>query len=137
MDCSTEYLPYESTGYFSKIVQDYLQQRENIKPFYLHEANIKGVISAMEARDQHPVNRAVLVEELIAQYQGIPITELVQQNIQALLLPNAYTITTAHQPNIFTGQLYFIYKIVHTIKLAEELSIKFPEKKFIPIYYMA
>lgn len=136
MDCSTQYLPYESTGYFSKIVEDYLKQQEKIKPFYLHEVNLKGVNSAMEARDQHPVNRAVLVKELLAQYKGIPITESVEQNIQALLLPNTYTITTAHQPNIFTGPLYFIYKIVHAIKLAEELSIEFPQKKFIPIYYM-
>ncbi len=136
MDCSTQYLPYEKTGYFSKIVQDYLQQHENLKPFYLHNTNLNGVQSAMQARDLHPVNRKVLVEELNLQYKGIPLSEKVQQNIQALQLSNAYTITTAHQPNIFTGPLYFIYKIIHTIKLAEELSAEFPEKKFIPVYYM-
>eukprot|EP01041_Mallomonas_annulata_P032401 gene32401-54876_t len=122
MDCSTQYLPYEKTGYFSKIVQDYLQQHENLKPFYLHDTNINGVQAAMNVRDLHPVNRKVLVEELAEQYQGIAITTQVQQHIQDLLLPNAYTITTAHQPNIFTGPLYFIYKIIHTIRLAAELG---------------
>lgn len=136
MDCSTQYLPYEKTGFFSKIVQDYLQQHENLKPFYLHNTNLNGVQSAMNARDLHPVNRTVLVEELTLQYQGIAITPKVQEHIQSLLLANAYTITTAHQPNIFTGPLYFIYKIIHTIKLASELGEKFPEKKFIPVYYM-
>ena len=136
MDCSTQYLPYEKTGYFSKIVQDYLQQHENLKPFYLHETNKSGVEAAMQARDLHPVNRKRLVEELILQYQGMSTSEKLQQNIQALQFSNAYTITTAHQPNIFTGPLYFIYKIVHAIKLAEELTVAFPEKKFIPVYYM-
>jgi bacillithiol biosynthesis cysteine-adding enzyme BshC len=136
MDCSTQYLPYESTGFFSKIVQDYLQQEENIRPFYLHEVNLTGVRTAIDARDRHPVNRAVLVKQLNNQYKDIPTSALVQHNIEALLLPNTYTITTAHQPNIFTGPLYFIYKIVHTIKLAEELSIEFPQKKFVPVYYM-
>lgn len=136
MDCSTQYLPYEKTGYFSKIVQDYLQQHENLKPFYLHNTNLEGVQSSMNARDEHPVNRQVLVEELTLQYQGIAASKKLQDNIQALLLQNSYTITTAHQPNIFTGPLYFIYKIVHTIKLAEELATAFPDKKFIPVYYM-
>jgi bacillithiol biosynthesis cysteine-adding enzyme BshC len=136
MDCSTQYLPYEKTGFFSKIVQDYLQQHENLKSFYLHNTSLEGVQSAMSARNLHPVNRKVLVEELTLQYHGIAISPKLQQHIQDLLLPNTYTITTAHQPNIFTGPLYFIYKIVHAIKLAEELSVAFPQKKFIPVYYM-
>lgn len=136
MDCSTQYLPYEKTGYFSKIVQDYLQKHENLKTFYLHDTNINGVQSAMNVRDLHPVNRKVLVEELTEQYQGIAITNQVQQHIQDLLLPNSYTITTAHQPNIFSGPLYFIYKIIHTIRLASELGEQYPDKKFIPVYYM-
>ncbi len=136
MDCSTQYLPYVKTGFFSKIVQDYLLQHENLKPFYLHNTNLEGVQSSMNARDLHPIDRKVLVEELKLQYQGINLSEKLAQNIQALQLSNTYTITTAHQPNIFTGPLYFIYKIIHTIKLAEELSSEFPAKKFIPVYYM-
>jgi len=136
MDCSTQYLPYERTGYFSRIVQDYLQQHENLKPFYLHDTSLEGVQSAMNARDLYPVNRKVLVEELTLQYQGIARSTKVQQHIQDLLLSNTYTITTAHQPNIFTGPLYFIYKIIHTIKLAEELSLAFPQNKYVPVYYM-
>lgn len=136
MDCSTQYLPYESTGFFSKIVQDYLQQHENLKPFYLHDVNADGVQSAIAARDQHPINRTVLVETLQAQYQGLPITEKLQQNLGALSSDYCYTITTAHQPNIFTGPLYFIYKIIHTIQLADELNKLLPQKQFVPVYYM-
>ena len=53
-----------------------------------------------------------------------------------LLKENTFTVTTAHQPNIFTGPLYFFYKILHTIHLAAELKKQFPEHNFVPVYYM-
>src|SRR5262249_39082453 len=43
---------------------------------------------------------------------------------------------TAHQPNIFTGHLYFIYKILHAIKLAAFLKAEIPHHKFVPVFYM-
>lgn len=136
MDCSTTYLSFESTGYFSKIVEDYLQQRENIRSFYLHEPNWAGVDSSMRSRDKHPVNREVLAGALKQQYAGQENAEAVLKNIELLSHSTTYTITTAHQPNLFTGPLYFIYKILHVIKLAEKLSAKYPDKNFVPVFYM-
>lgn len=136
MDCSTTYLPFESTGYFSKIVEAYLQQHENIRPFYLHEPNWQGVETSMLSRDRHPVNREVLTEALLQQYDGQENTEAVFRNIALLKDSATYTITTAHQPNLFTGPMYFIYKILHVIKLAESFSAKYPDKKFVPVFYM-
>jgi uncharacterized protein YllA (UPF0747 family) len=56
--------------------------------------------------------------------------------LQSLLNDTTFTITTAHQPNIFTGPLYFIYKILHVIKLADELNGQLPDYRFVPVYYM-
>ena len=53
-----------------------------------------------------------------------------------MLLENTFTITAAHQPNIFTGHLYFIYKIIHAIKVADELQKLLPDNNFVPVYYM-
>jgi bacillithiol biosynthesis cysteine-adding enzyme BshC len=61
---------------------------------------------------------------------------LVNDNVNLLLKENTFTVTTAHQPNIFTGPLYFIYKIVHAIQLAAELKKQFPQNNFVPVYYM-
>jgi uncharacterized protein YllA (UPF0747 family) len=49
---------------------------------------------------------------------------------------DTFTITTAHQNNIFTGPLYFIYKILHAIKLADHLNTIIPEHKFVPLFYI-
>jgi len=61
----------------------------------------------------------------------------VLENISLLKSPNTYTITTGHQLNIFAGPLYFIYKIVTAIKLARQLKEAFPDKNFVPVYWMA
>ncbi|HEX3766757.1 MAG TPA: bacillithiol biosynthesis cysteine-adding enzyme BshC, partial [Puia sp.] len=60
----------------------------------------------------------------------------VAKNISSLSDKSTFTITTAHQPAVFTGPLYFIYKILHVIKLANVLSQRFPDKHFVPVFYM-
>ena len=62
-NCS--FIDYKNTGYFSKIAIDYIEQKNDLKPFYLHEISEKGIEASIEARiyfQQH--NRDVLVEEV-------------------------------------------------------------------------
>src|SRR5699024_3475973 len=47
------------------------------------------------------------------------------------------TVTTGHQLNLFTGPLYFLYKIVSAINLAKQLKNKYPDDHFVPVYWMA
>lgn len=129
-------LSYESTGYFSKIVTDYLEQSATLRPFYVHPPTMEGVQNAIEARRAFDTPRKVLVDTLTEQYASVTMDEKVKTNIQSLLSPNTFTVVTAHQPNIFTGPLYFIYKILHTIQLAKALAEKMPDNHFVPVYYM-
>ena len=57
-------------------------------------------------------------------------------NIDLLSRDNTFTVCTAHQPAIFTGVLYFIYKILHTIRLAAWLKAEYPECNFVPVFWM-
>lgn len=136
MHPKANYLPYESTGYFSKIVSDYLSQSSLLQPFYQHAPTVEGVKASISARQTFNTPRSLLVEVLNEQYTGVTVSEKVKQNIQSLADQNTFTITTAHQPNIFTGPLYFIYKILHAVKLADELTEQLPQYKFVPVYYM-
>lgn len=129
-------LSYDSTGYFSKIVSDYLSGADTLRPFYQHLPNVDGIKDAIAARKQFATPRTLLVDQLNEQYTGLELSAKTQANISALLAENTFTISTAHQPNIFTGPLYFIYKILHTVKLAEYLSAEIPENNFVPVYYM-
>ena len=80
--------------------------------------------------------RDVLANTLLEQYESLA-NNAVRANVDALRTADTLTVTTGHQLNIFTGPAFFIYKISHTIKLAEGLAKKYPEKRFVPVYWMA
>lgn len=136
MDCHCTHIPYHETGYFSRIVTDYLEGASNLDGFYQYNPDEKGIKQAIEDRKHFPVDRAKLVDALTTQYKGLEITAAVAENLSKLKNENTFTICTAHQPNLATGYLYFIYKIAHTISLARELNRRYPDNYFVPVFYM-
>jgi bacillithiol biosynthesis cysteine-adding enzyme BshC len=79
----------------------------------------------------------VLKEVLLKQYAKVPDADRTLQNINLLDDENTFTVTTGHQLNLFTGPLYFLYKIISTINLCKQLKVTYPENEFIPVYWMA
>jgi bacillithiol biosynthesis cysteine-adding enzyme BshC len=130
------YISYAATGYFSKLAADYIAGTADIRNFYTYTPDEDGIVKAIEQRSKYPTDRQVLVSALHRQYEGLQVADKVRDNISKLSSDNTFTITTAHQPNLLTGYLYFIYKILHAIKLAEELNSKYDDKYFVPVYYM-
>jgi bacillithiol synthase len=129
-------ISYEATGSFSKMVLDYVKGDEQLQPFYAEPVSVDGIKKTIEVRKSFATNRKLLVDVLQKHYASTNPTAQQLQNIQLLLSNNCFTVTTAHQPNIFTGHLYFIYKILHAIKLCEKLKAQMPENDFVPVYYM-
>ncbi|WP_296701092.1 bacillithiol biosynthesis cysteine-adding enzyme BshC [Algoriphagus sp.] len=127
----------DKTGQFSKFFMDYIKGKEDLKPFYSHSPTLDSFKNAIKSKNFPITNRKVLVEALSNQYEGFEIGAKVISNIKSLELENTYTVITGHQLNLFTGPLYFIYKIVSTINLAKKLSEEYPEYNFIPVYWMA
>ena len=132
-------IPFKKTGFFSDMMIDYLDENSRLKPFYNNFPNTKGFYNQIEEKKKsfRLQNRIVLSDTLQNQYKGFAISDKTQENIDLLKKQNTFTVTTGHQLNLFTGPLYFLYKIISTINLAEELSEKFPENQFIPVYWMA
>ena len=81
--------------------------------------------------------RKLLTSVLKDQYSKVKTNHLVNENIEKLNLTNTFTITTGHQLSLFTGPLFFIYKILNVIKLAKELSDSNPEENYIPVFWLA
>ncbi|MDB4241402.1 bacillithiol biosynthesis cysteine-adding enzyme BshC [Polaribacter sp.] len=132
-------LPFEKTGFFSKTMLDYLAKKESIKPFYHNYPDLVGFKNQLEEKEKsfNLESRNVLSKSLEKQYQDFDLSEATQNNIKLLKQKNTFTVTTGHQLNLFTGPLYFLYKIFSTINLAEEISKKFPTKNIVPVYWMA
>jgi bacillithiol biosynthesis cysteine-adding enzyme BshC len=136
MDCTATRLPYRQTNHFSKTVLDYIDQSPELKPFFVYPPSLNGIKKAIEDRKKFNYNRDVLVNELRKQYAPVTVSEKTKSNIEALASKNTFTFTTAHQNNIFTGPLYFVYKILHTIQLAEYCKANLPEYNFVPVFYI-
>ena len=131
MDC--QYLPLTSTGQFSSLFLDYLDQKDSLQPFYNRFPTLDAFKDQIEERTFDPQKRQILVDALERQYQHITN----KPDVSVLLQPNTFTVTTGHQLNIFTGPLYIIYKLITAIKLARQLKAAYPAHNFVPVYWMA
>lgn len=140
-------IDYKDTGYFSQTIIDYLDDAPELRSFYSHRPTMQGFADLL-GHKKVVANRPLLVEVLQEQYFGkhesasptqieLDAAEYIRQQIDLLGNDNTYTVTTGHQLNIFTGPLYFIYKIVTAIKLCRQLKESFPDKNFVPVYWMA
>lgn len=136
MNYTAQWITYESTGAFSQLATDYLKQHTSLQPFLQYTPDISGIKEALQHRQSFNTNRTLLTTALQKQYADVDTGKVVSDNIQKLSSQKTFTVCTAHQPNIFTGYLYFVYKILHTIKLAAFLKQSFPEYDFVPVYYM-
>lgn len=135
IDC----LPFKNTGYFSELICDYLDENETLAPFYNRFPSLENFEAQIEekANSFPEANREVLYNALQNQYKGFQVSKSTQSHIKQLKEPITFTVITGHQLNLFTGPLYFLYKIISTINLTRELKKKYPKYNFVPIYWMA
>lgn len=138
----SECFTYRETNCFSELICEYLEQNAQLTPFYGRFPTLESFKDQMEAKGGFSSEvRQTLVKRLSAQYAAINSSteagRAVNNNIEKLGDSNTFTIVTGHQLNILTGPLYFIYKIVSTINLSRQLADAYPEKSFVPVYWMA
>ena len=100
-----ETIPYKETGYFSKLICDYLAEDESITPFYHRFPNIEAFRDQIEEKNKGYDDsfRKTLVSALKKQLEGLSLSEATQANLEALHSEKTLTITTGHQLNLYTG----------------------------------
>ena len=122
----------------SELTRSYLRGDTSVKELYAFESTADNVLEIIKFRENNTdTNREVLVGALKQQYASFSTSKQVTKNIEALINPNTYTVTTGHQLNLFTGPLYFIYKIISAIQASIELNKKHLSFHFVPVYWMA
>lgn len=128
----------EISGALNPLVRDYLKQNPQLDDFYSFRPSPEGFSKALEEVNYRMLDRNQLKEILLLQSKKVTNTSKASQmNIERLGDPQCFTVTTGHQLCLFTGPLYFIYKIFSTINLAKELNQLFPKCHFVPVYWMA
>ncbi len=135
----TDCISFRDTHYFSSLICDYLEEKETLQPFYNRFPNLDNFKAQIEEKQQQfsPEFREVLSQSLQTQYNNVAISESTERNINLLKDTKTFTVVTGHQLNLFTGPLYFFYKIMSTINLCNTLKETYPEFNFVPVYWMA
>ena len=119
------------------LLKDFLAQK--VPGFGEQIFNAENIKNQFEAKGKSfsPEKRKVLSSVLQEQHADSELSEKQKHNLSLLAEENAFTVTTGHQLNLFTGPVFFVYKILQTIKLADYLNQNFPEQKTVPIFWMA
>jgi len=138
----TDCISYQNSGYFSSLMNDYLEKKTNLQSLYNRFPTLENFEAQIQEKqvnfNKNGIHkRQILVSTLEKQYSKVETSVLTKQNIEALSNSNTFTVTTGHQLNLFSGPLYFLYKIISTINLTTELKAKYPTYNFVPIYWMA
>lgn len=119
------------------LVKDFIKGHlYDFKEFVFSKENFSSIIAKKEAFFSDE-KRKILFEVLKKQHEGFDLTEKQKEHLQFLLSENTFTVTTGHQLNLFTGPVFFIYKILQTIKTCLYIKEIFPHQNFVPIFWMA
>lgn len=141
MQVTKQKFSFEKTGHFSSFFLSYISKNTDLTSFYNIYPQIENFKELIKKCEFSQKNRELMVKVLNQQYCKLQeensLSTETSENIKKLKSANCYTVTTGHQLGIFTGPLYFIYKIATTISLAEKLKKEYPEKEFVPVFWMA
>ena len=130
------YKSYSEIEQLSTFDKWYAHSKAELQDFYKYEVHIEAFEQVIRDKQKDITDRATLVEVLKEQYAAVSTSDQTLQNINALLDKNTFTVITAHQPSLFTGPLYFIFKTISAINLAEQLQATYPTYNFVPVFWL-
>ena len=121
------------------IVFGLMNNNKKLKSFISDFPSFDNIISHSEKKQKEfsKEKRNRLVNEIKEQYKGVKISKELNNNINLLLDEKTFSVTSGHQLSLFSGPIYFIYKIISTIKIVSELNKKSKKQKFVPIFWLA
>ncbi|NNC95764.1 MAG: bacillithiol biosynthesis cysteine-adding enzyme BshC [Chitinophagales bacterium] len=129
-------LPILDIGGFNPLINDYINRDPKLRDLYNFECSLDAIDEVIQQKSCEIIDRNILSEEIRNQYSAIDLNPAVNSNIDKLKEPTTFTIVTAHQPCIFSGPLYFIYKILSAIKVAELCNDRYQQYHFVPVFWI-
>jgi bacillithiol biosynthesis cysteine-adding enzyme BshC len=129
-------LPHSTTQRLPDLASRVVSADPALGGFYRPFENKPDAAHVQQQKRRFTVQqRLTLKEVLTAQYQHI--SNAPTNQFDSLLSSKTFTITTGHQLNLFTGPLYFLYKIIDVIKIANQWNALQDGNTYVPVYWMA
>lgn len=112
----------------------YILSPEKLKDYFKWDADLANFEQIIKIKADQKIDRSTLADVLTEQYKSFPNNGLQLKFIKQLKEDKTFTVTTAHQPSVFTGPLYYIFKIASVLNLSRQLKEKYPSYNFIPCF---
>jgi bacillithiol biosynthesis cysteine-adding enzyme BshC len=123
-------------SFSSHLIELLASKQSELKPLISRPFELESFANQMkDKKGFSEENRQILVERITAQYNQSGLA--IPKGLSNLQNDNCFTVCTGHQLNLFTGHLYTIYKIVHTLKLAKQLNAHYKDVHIVPVFWMA
>ncbi len=125
-------IDYSRLNLWSHTDLAYIRHEKSLDPFIAYPVEKAAFAEVLSNRRKFPVDRSLLLNVLKKQYDKLGITLPVAESV--ITDENTFTVTTAHQPTLFTGPLYHIYKIASTINLSREINAALTGVNVLPVF---
>ncbi len=117
---------------------DYLYEFDNVKKYFNHdfrdkENYLKVFKSITESSDDINQKVSGIIND---QYSDLSVSDKTKINIQQLANKSTLAIVTGQQLGIMGGPLYTFHKIITAIKLSNQLSERYDDYNFVPIFWL-
>ena len=125
------------TEYFSDLANELIDDQEKLSQFLAEPFTKSNFETQIQSKENSFTNeqRKTLFDFLNQQLAPYFNFSKVKENVEALKNSNTFTVTAGHQLNLYGGPLYVAYKIMHTIRLAEELNAAYPKNHIVPVFW--
>ena len=118
---------------------DYLYEFENVKEYFKHNFRDKDNYLPLfknisESRKDRQLNLSLNIKNQYASLESISGKTI--RNIDLLDKEKTIAVVTGQQLGILGGPLYTIFKTITAIRLANQLSERYDEFKFVPVFWL-
>jgi bacillithiol biosynthesis cysteine-adding enzyme BshC len=129
----------KQTGFFSDQQNRLAYDQESLLPFIQRVFSKEAFDKQVELKRSSYSNnvRSTLAAVVREKYATVNCSEKTAQHVQWLQSDSTFTITTGHQLSLATGPIFSIYKVLHVIRMAEELNADNDLYKVVPVFWMA
>lgn len=107
----TDCITFRETGYFSKLICDYIDQDPMLEPFYNRFPSLGNLKAQMVEKQSTYAKetRAILTDSLHNQYKNVAISEATQTNLSALSKSNTFYYYYWTSTKYFYGPAFIFY----------------------------
>lgn len=130
------HFPIQNLDFFAETDRAISGRNTNIEHLLTPELTLDNLRHQASRKKDSYINRQVLLDLLKEQYEGQNLPTALAKNLESLRDDHTFSVTTAHQPLVLGGKLYFLFKALSTIRLAHYISSQIEDISVVPIFLL-